>query len=128
MAGPKTHSASQKSAHTSAPSSNVLISLWNAYNDNTSSRLKTIDAFLVFLMLSGVMQFLYCILVTNFPFNAFLAGFASCVGQFVLAASLRSQVNPENRSEFKDVSPERAFADFALGSIVLHFFVFNFLG
>lgn len=33
--------------------------------------------------------------------------FSSCVGQFVLTASLRSQVNPENRGTFKDVSPER---------------------
>jgi len=79
-------------------------------------------------MLSGILQFTYCVLVTNYPFNAFLAGFGSTVGQFVLAASLRAQVNPANRSEFKEVSPERAFADFALGSIVLHFFVFNFLG
>ncbi|KAI0079738.1 defender against cell death 1 [Panus rudis PR-1116 ss-1] len=109
-------------------SSNALDSLWKAYNETTPSRLKAIDAFLVFLMLSGIVQFLYCILVTNFPFNAFLAGFASCVGQFVLTASLRSQVNPTNREEFKEVSPERAFADFAMGSIVLHFFVFNFLG
>ncbi|CAL1702067.1 unnamed protein product [Somion occarium] len=109
-------------------SQNALDSLWKAYNDTTSSRLKTVDAFLVFLMLSGVIQFLYCVLVTNFPFNAFLAGFASTVGQFVLTASLRSQVNPANRAEFKEVSPERAFADFAMGSIVLHFFVFNFLG
>ncbi|KAI0643685.1 defender against cell death 1 [Trametes meyenii] len=121
---------STPSAKQTAPNtqSSPLLSLWNAYYDTTSTRLKTIDAFLVFLMLSGIIQFLYCILVSNFPFNAFLAGFASCVGQFVLAASLRSQVNPANRSEFKDVSPERAFADFALGSIVLHFFVYNFLG
>ncbi|KAJ6627455.1 oligosaccharyl transferase epsilon subunit [Mycena sp. CBHHK59/15] len=110
-----------------APPSAVQ-TLWKAYNDQTSDRLKFIDAFLVFLMLSGIMQFLYCILVSNFPYNAFLSGFSSTVGQFVLTASLRSQVNPENKNEFKDVSPERAFADFAFGSIVLHFFVFNFLG
>jgi oligosaccharyltransferase complex subunit epsilon len=72
--------------------------------------------------------------------------FASTVGQFVLTASLRSQVNATNRALFKDVSPERyvfssdtfstvgahvpcrAFADFVVGSVVLHFFVFNFLG
>ncbi|KAL9712762.1 oligosaccharyltransferase complex subunit epsilon [Leucoagaricus gongylophorus] len=102
--------------------------LWKAYNAETSDRLKFIDSFLVFLMLSGIVQFVYCILVTNYPFNAFLAGFASTVGQFVLTASLRSQVNPDNQNEFQQVSPERAFADFALGSIVLHFFVFNFLG
>lgn len=33
--------------------------------------------------------------------------FGSNVGQFVLTASLRAQVNPENRTVFKDVSPER---------------------
>jgi oligosaccharyltransferase complex subunit epsilon len=105
-----------------------LQSLWTAYIDSTHSRLKFIDAFLVFLILSGVIQFVYCILVTSFPFNAFLAGFGSTVGQFVLTASLRSQVNSANRTLFKDVSPERAFADFVVGSVVLHFFVFNFLG
>ncbi|KAG6919297.1 hypothetical protein DXG01_007429 [Tephrocybe rancida] len=109
-------------------STNVVQTLWKAYSDQTSDRLKFIDAFLFFLMLSGIAQFLYCILVTDFPFNAFLAGFSSNVGQFVLTASLRSQVNPENKNEFKEVSPERAFGDFALGSIVLHFFVYNFLG
>lgn len=50
-------------------------SLWTAYLDNTSSRLKFIDSFLVFLVLSGVLQFTYCVLVTSFPFNAFLAGY-----------------------------------------------------
>jgi len=115
-------------AQNASATANAVDSLWKAYLDNTPSRLKLIDAFLVFIMLSGVSQFLYCVLITNFPFNAFLAGFASCIGQFVLTASLRQQVNPENRSEFPDVSPERAFADFAFGSIILHFFVFNFLG
>ncbi|KAF7792102.1 hypothetical protein EIP86_003132 [Pleurotus ostreatoroseus] len=129
----KTQHAAAASTTTSSPApppatSHAIQSLLKAYNENTSTRLKTIDAFLVFLMLSGIMQFLYCILVTNFPFNAFLAGFGSCVGQFVLTASLRSQVNPVNSTVFKEVSPERAFADFVLGSIVLHFFVYNFLG
>ncbi|EIN10326.1 oligosaccharyl transferase epsilon subunit [Punctularia strigosozonata HHB-11173 SS5] len=120
---------SKAAAPAPAPAAKTTIeNLWNTYNETTTARLKFVDAFLFFLMLSGVAQFVYCVLVTNFPFNAFLAGFGSTVGQFVLTASLRSQVNPENRSEFKEVSPERAFADFALGSIVLHFFVFNFLG
>ncbi|KAI0347000.1 defender against death DAD protein [Trametopsis cervina] len=111
-----------------AKTSNAFQTLLKTYNETTSSRLKLIDAFLVFLMLSGVVQFLYCVLITNFPFNAFLAGFGSCVGQFVLTASLRTQVNPANRLQFKDISPERAFADYVMGSIVLHFFVYNFLG
>ncbi|KAN0124219.1 defender against death DAD protein [Russula decolorans] len=120
-------SSTSSPAATSA-SKVALDTLWAAYLNTTSPRLKLVDAFLVFLVLSGVIQFVYCVLVTSFPFNAFLAGFASTVGQFVLTASLRSQVNVANRTLFKDVSPERAFADFVVGSVVLHFFVFNFLG
>lgn len=125
-----------KSAATSTPksasheppsaSSNAFLTLWNAYQKQTPARLKLIDVYLLFIMLSGIIQFVYCVLVTNFPFNAFLGGyepkfsfmfchadrkscssFSSCVGQFVLAASLRSQVNPANSDEFKEVSPER---------------------
>ena len=62
-----------KTASSSAPSNSVQ-SLLKSYNDTTSPRLKLIDTFLLFLMLSGIIQFVYCILVTNFPFNAFLAG------------------------------------------------------
>ncbi|KAG8952787.1 oligosaccharyltransferase complex subunit epsilon [Tulasnella sp. 424] len=115
-----------KDASTTA--SGAIQGLWKSYLDDTPTKLKTIDAFLVFIMLSGIIQFVYCVAVTNFPFNAFLAGFASTVGQFVLTASLRSQVNPLNAGVFKNISRERAFADFAMGSIVLHFFVYNFLG
>ena len=116
------------SSKKSSPS-NSFLSLWTAYSKETPARLKLIDGFLLFLMLTGVTQFLYCVLVSSFPFNAFLAGyvvlssrnssdsstcalnrFASCVGQFVLTASLRSQVNPANKDEFKDVSPERSVA------------------
>jgi len=121
-------SSSSSSATATSASKVALHTLWAAYLNTTPSRLKLVDAFLVFLVLSGVIQFVYCVLVTSFPFNAFLSGFASTVGQFVLTASLRSQVNIANRTLFKDVSPERAFADFVVGSIVLHFFVFNFLG
>jgi len=47
--------------------------LWITYVDATPAWLKLVDAFLVFL-LSGVVHFAYCVLVTNFPYNAFLAG------------------------------------------------------
>jgi oligosaccharyltransferase complex subunit epsilon len=70
MAGPKP-------AAKAAPSRSVQSitkSLWNSYEERTSTRLKFIDAYLLFIMLSGILQFVYCILVTDFPFNAFLAG------------------------------------------------------
>jgi oligosaccharyltransferase complex subunit epsilon len=99
-------------------------SLWRSYVDGTPARMQLCDAFLVFLMATGVFLFLYCVVVTNYPFNAFLAAcvrrlstarcsqqgihsFASTVGQFVLVASLRMQANPANKTEFGGTSPER---------------------
>jgi len=38
------------------------------------SKLKLLDGFQLFLMLSGIAQFAYCVLITNYPFNAFLGG------------------------------------------------------
>lgn len=71
---------------------------------------------------------LYLVLTCNIqPFNAFLSGFSACVGQFVLTASLRIQTNFENKAEFETISHERAFADFVLASLLLHFFCVNFI-
>ena len=41
---------------------------------------------------------------------------------------LRVQSNPANYSDFKGISPERAFADFIFASIILHLVVMNFIG
>lgn len=89
-------------------------------------RTKAIDTFMGFLVLLGALQFVFCVLVGNFPFNAFLGGFSSTVGQFVLLAALRIQLDPGNRHEFKQ-SPQRAFADFVGGSLILHFLVYHFI-
>ncbi|GJN90749.1 hypothetical protein Rhopal_003763-T1 [Rhodotorula paludigena] len=102
--------------------------LWTNYREQTAPRLKLIDSFMFFLMLTGVLQFIYCFAVTNYPFNAFIGGFAATVGQFVLLGALRIQCNPDNKSTFPSVSPERAFGDFLFGSLILHFFVWNYLG
>ncbi|KAB5580641.1 DAD/Ost2 [Coniochaeta sp. 2T2.1] len=70
---------------------------------------------------------LYCVLAGNYPFNAFLAGFGATVGQFVLTASLRIQTAEANKSDFPAVSPERAFADYIVCSLILHFCCINFI-
>ena len=67
-------SASAPASALSSASTAALRTLWIAYVDATPARLKLVDAFLVFLALSGAAQFAYCVLVTNFPYNAFLAG------------------------------------------------------
>lgn len=102
------------------------------YLKELTPRLKLIDIFLVFLVLLGILQFVYVLLIGNFPFNAFLGGFISCVAQFVLTVSLRLQV--KNSGEGKEVnlnglsfSPEASFGDYVFASLVLHFVVFHFI-
>ncbi|ORY27348.1 DAD/Ost2 [Naematelia encephala] len=119
---------SQNQPSTSKTLQSSLNSLISNYANTTPPRIKLVDSFLLFLLLSGVLQFAYRILITSFPYNAFLGGFGSTVGQFVLLAGLRAQVSPGRDVEFKEVSQERAFADFCAASIVLHLFAYNFLG
>jgi len=106
----------------------LLSQCWSDYAVSTSGRLKLIDSYLVFVLLTGVAQFAYCALVGTFPFNSFLAGFISCVASFVLGVALRMQVNKENSGEFSSIAPERAFADFLFAHIILHLVVMNFIG
>ncbi|KAG6384402.1 hypothetical protein SASPL_155780 [Salvia splendens] len=103
----------------------------------TANHLKIIDLYIVFAIVTAVIQEIrgrignagvaYMAIVGSFPFNSFLSGVLSCVGTAVLAVSLRIQVNKDNK-EFKDLPPERAFADFVLCNLVLHLVIMNFLG
>lgn len=130
----------------------VLSKFYNEYTTKTPKKLKIIDAYLLYILLTGAIQFVYCLLVGTFPFNSFLSGFISCVSSFVLAGRyfraipifggltgvlyfflgsavcLRLQVNPENKSHFQGISPERGYADFIFAHIVLHIVVMNFIG
>ncbi|MCJ1352836.1 MAG: hypothetical protein MMC33_002820 [Icmadophila ericetorum] len=126
-------SSSAKSSNSQSPSysgldiEEILTRAWDHYNKTTPQRVKLMDVFMTFLVAVGVLQFLYCVVGGNYPFNAFLSGFSATVGQFVLTASLRIQTNPDNKFHFKSISQERAFADFVLGSLILHFFCVNFI-
>ena len=71
--------ASTSTGATNSSSSNnsaagALQTLIKSYRENTPPRLKLVDIFCIFLVILGVMQFAYCILITDFPFNSFLAG------------------------------------------------------
>lgn len=75
---------------TSKPAQNIhtLHDLWSSYTKETPQSLKFIDAYLFFILLSGVIQFTHCVIVGTYPYNAFLAGFISTVGSFVLAGKV----------------------------------------
>ncbi|KAF2442459.1 defender against death DAD protein [Karstenula rhodostoma CBS 690.94] len=122
-----TSSAPKANKSGSVDAQEIVQGVWNKYVNKTPQRVKLLDSFMFFLIVVGVLQFVYCLIVGNFPFNAFLSGFSATVGQFVLTASLRIQTNPENKAEFESISHERAFADFVFGSLILHFFCINFI-
>ncbi|KAJ3379828.1 Dolichyl-diphosphooligosaccharide-protein glycosyltransferase subunit dad1 [Lobulomyces angularis] len=97
------------------------------YQNETPQLLKILDSYLVFCVLTGVLQFLYMIIVGTYPYNAFLAGFICSVGSFVLTVNLRMQSNPKH-TEFSNKTKERSFADFVFSSLLLFAFAVNFLG
>lgn len=99
----------------------------NSYFTTLTPRLRLVDTFLVFLVAVALVQFVFCVLVGSFPFNAFLGGFISTVGQFVLTVSLRLQTLPQNKTIFRTVGPERAIGDFIFASLILHFTVYHFI-
>ncbi|KAJ0976061.1 hypothetical protein J5N97_018026 [Dioscorea zingiberensis] len=114
-------------AKTTANDAQALFrSLRSAYA-STPTNLKIIDLYVVFAVMTALIQVVYMGMVGSFPFNSFLSGVLSCVGTAVLAVCLRIQVNKDNK-EFKDLPPERAFADFILCNLVLHLVIMNFLG
>ncbi|EPX75278.1 oligosaccharyltransferase epsilon subunit [Schizosaccharomyces octosporus yFS286] len=116
-----------------ATNASSLDAFFSSYNKNTNSSLKTIDSFLGFLVVLGGLQFLYAILVGTYPFNSFLSGFISCVGQFVITVGFRMSLTSQDENGVKSKwspfsSNKRAFLEFCFSSIVLHFFAVNFLG
>lgn len=106
----------------------VLKKFCSEYVTKTPKKLKLVDIYLGYILLTGVIQFAYCCLVGTFPFNSFLSGFISSVSCFVLGVCLRLQANFQNKSIFAGITPERGFADFIFAHVILHLVVMNFIG
>lgn len=66
----------------------VVSKFYSEYTNKTPKKLKIIDAYLLYILLTGIVQFVYCLLVGTFPFNSFLSGFISTVSSFVLAGKI----------------------------------------
>ena len=62
-------------------------SLVAEYKKSATTQTKIVDLFLAFILVTGMLQFVYCVLVGSFPFNSFLSGFLSCVGMFALTGT-----------------------------------------
>lgn len=105
---------------------NSLEESYKHYRSSLTAKTMLIDSFLVFLVLVAAYQFVFAVVFGSFPFNAFLGGFISTVGQFVLTVSLRLQSNEQNKEKFT-VSKERAIGDYIFASLILHFIVYHFI-
>jgi oligosaccharyltransferase complex subunit epsilon len=115
-----------------------MTSIWEAskqllyhYKNTVPYHLKVIDAFLLYVFSTAAIQFVYVLFVGTFPFNAFLAGFFSCAGVFVLTVALRMQVNPRNQNaanRWEKVNPYRAYVEWLFCNLILHIAVINFIG
>ncbi|RYC54345.1 hypothetical protein CHU98_g11864 [Xylaria longipes] len=94
--GPATASATSTSISSSSSSSSqidkIALNIVQHYHKTTPQRTKLIDAFMAFLVIVGGLQFAYCVLAGNYPFNAFLSGFSATVGQFVLTDHRSQQI------------------------------------
>lgn len=126
-------SMSSSSQRRDVPSTGfVLRDVWDAYNIVVPTPLKKIDAFLAYVLLTGITQFVYALYVGSFPFNSFLAGFLSCVGVFVLTVSLRMQIDPRVRADpsnrWSHLTVRRAYVDWLFCNLILHMTVLNFVG
>lgn len=67
-----------------------VLSQISASYRGTPTKVKVMDLYLVYVMLTGAIQFAYMLLVGTFPFNSFLSGFISTLGCFVLTGTLQT--------------------------------------
>ena len=44
----------------------IVYGIWNNYVDKTPQRVKLLDVFMAFLIVVGVLQFVYCVLAGNY--------------------------------------------------------------
>ncbi|EEQ99466.1 Defender against cell death, putative [Perkinsus marinus ATCC 50983] len=100
---------------------------WEKYNGMTPQKIKILDLFIVFLAYLSVVQFAYMWVVGTFPYNSFLSGLWATMGTAVLTCCYRIQLT-SGQDTFKEVGPERAYADYLVCAGVLFFSCVNFLG
>lgn len=63
---PVVTTSKSKSKNQSLNAAEVLNSIWQKYVDETPQRTKLIDVFMAFLVVVGVLQFVYCVIVGNY--------------------------------------------------------------
>lgn len=75
-----------------ASHTNIYLSSWHrlcsAYVTKTPPLVKSLDSYLLFCFLTGILQVVYCLLTRGRHYQSFLGGFIACVGSFVLVGTI----------------------------------------
>ncbi|BFU20966.1 defender against cell death protein, putative [Entamoeba histolytica HM-1:IMSS-B] len=95
--------------------------LLTSYSKETPSRLKMIDCFLIYQLITAALVLVYGFFFCHNPLNAFLAALFSCAGMFVFTMSLRLHESEEGSSK-------KYFVEYVFCVILLQLSVANFLG
>lgn len=61
-----TSASASSSQSTSSSGFQIALAVWQSYINETSQRILLLDAFLLFLVAVGVVQFVYCVLIGNY--------------------------------------------------------------
>uniref|UniRef100_A0A7I4FC91 Dolichyl-diphosphooligosaccharide--protein glycosyltransferase subunit DAD1 n=2 Tax=Physcomitrium patens TaxID=3218 RepID=A0A7I4FC91_PHYPA len=70
-------------ASTAKDAQDLFSAMRSAYS-KTPTRLKIIDVYVIYGLITALIQVVYMAMVGTFPFNAFLSGVLSCIGTSVL--------------------------------------------
>ncbi|ELP87521.1 dolichyl-diphosphooligosaccharide--protein glycosyltransferase subunit DAD1, putative [Entamoeba invadens IP1] len=98
-----------------------LKTLLTSYMKETPSRIKTIDCFIIFQLLMGILVLIYGFLFCHNPLNSFVSALFSCFGMFVFTMSLRLREGESNNAR-------GYFVEYIFCVILLQLAVANFLG
>ena len=104
----------------------VVLGGWEEYNKSHSTEIKLIDLFLVYAVLSALIQFIYAFVFGSYPFNSFISGIVSSIGLFIFTVCLRLQIIEP--ATFGNISKKRAYIDFVICNLILNFIIITFMG
>lgn len=63
---------------------NNVITFFTEYKKTGTLKTKIIDVYLAYVLVTGITQLIYALVVGSFPFNSLVSGLISTVGCFVL--------------------------------------------
>ncbi|EAS00602.1 dolichyl-diphosphooligosaccharide-protein glycosyltransferase subunit DAD1, putative (macronuclear) [Tetrahymena thermophila SB210] len=104
----------------------IFRTFWNSYKKNTPSKIKLMDAFVVYCIMIICIQFFYYFVVGNFPQNSLIIGIFAPLGSATFTVCLRQQISQKTR--YMNQSSDRSFWEYFLSMYIMFLACINYLG